>query len=138
MIDTVPQGEIRTTKSREQFLRELQEANEELKAKKKRHSEKLYQNSLECLMTKRPKQAPEVPANFEPFALPPASNAPSPKPDSPAAAALRANAKVKFAQPSTPKSVPLAPKPAAKPKAARKGKESGNYFSAFRPGKNPS
>lgn len=51
--DTLPQGEIRTAKSREEFLHEIQLANEEMNQKKKRHNEKLYQNSLECLMSKR-------------------------------------------------------------------------------------
>lgn len=61
--DTVPQGEIKTVKSREEFLQEIQHANQEMMQKKKRHNEKLYQNSLECLMSKRVKTAGEEESN---------------------------------------------------------------------------
>lgn len=119
VIDTVPQGEIRSTKSREEFLRELQDANEQVKAKKRRHSEKLYQNSLESLMGKKSKATPMPPppadSTIEPFArpsLPPIAELtatemppPAPKVRSPRAAA-------------------------AKPKGSKK--TGGNFFSAFR------
>lgn len=123
VIDTVPQGEIRSTKSREEFLRELQDANEQVKAKKRRHSEKLYQNSLESLMGKKSKapMPPPPDSTIEPFALPTlppiAELSAAPEPALP---------------PSLPAKVRSPRAAAAKPKGSKKTGGGGNFFSAFR------
>lgn len=127
VVDTVPQGEIRSTKSREEFLRELQDANEQVKAKKRRHSEKLYQNSLESLMGKKSKATPMPPppdSTIEPFSrssLPPIAEL-SAAPELPLLPSHQpVPAKVRSPRAAT-----------AKPKGSKKTGSGGNFFSAFR------
>jgi len=117
--DYVPAGEVQSTKSREQFIAELEAANREITTKKKRHSEKLYHSSLEYLMSKRAKPTPPLPSPAEPSPpirpfeapLPPPSAAPELPGPAPAPESL------------LPKQVPPEPSKraaaAAKPKALR-------------------
>ncbi len=129
--DTVPLGEIRTTKSREEFFAELEASSREMKAKKKRHSEKLYQNSLEFLITKRQK----VPDSSSSSATLPIADSAQPKAGHtplPPIQPFATTPEAVFQKPLLPK----APSPAAKPKASRKarGPEQpvSSIFAAFR------
>jgi hypothetical protein len=117
--DYVPAGEVQSTKSREQFVAELEAANREITAKKKRHSDKLYHSSLEYLMSKRAKPTPspsEPSAAIRPFEAPVTAVEPLPPKQAPLAVP------VVVAEPLPPKQVPTEPSkraPTAKPKAQR-------------------
>lgn len=104
--DQVPRGEIKTTKTPKEFMAELEVASREVSAKKKRHSEKLYQNSLECLMTKRVKPNTNAAST--------SNNEPSPSP---------------FAIPAPPKSVKTPQRKAKEPPAPKAPPAKPNIFS---------
>jgi len=120
--DYVPAGEVQSTKSREQFIAELEAANREITTKKKRHSEKLYHSSLEYLMSKRAKPTPPTePLPVQPFEVPPPIAAePSPlvslppEPLPPKQAPEEATKRVPAVKPKAQRSLKFAPA-AAKP-----------------------
>ena len=107
--DQVPRGEIKTTKSNQEFLSELEAASREVAAKKKRHNEKLYQNSLECLMSKRVKPNPNPAAEVQGTS---SSAKPSP-----------------FATPALPKATKMPQRRAKEPPAPKVAPVKSNIFS---------